>query len=352
MFEIMKFTEAIHQALDQLMRTDDRVFLMGLGASYPNGIDGTSGDLKQKYPDRVFDTPVSEATTTGVAVGAATEGMRPIIHHGRVEFALFAADQIITQASKWRYMFGDNASAPAVFRIAVGRQWGNGPQHSQTLFGLFGGAPGLRVVVPSTPDMAKRLLISAVKEPDPVVYIEQQWVIGNSGPVNQNLCKWDLNRARDVYGIPELSNVTLVSYGDGLIESVKAAKILRTLGVYCHVIDLVSLNPIDYDFIFDSISYTGALVAVDTTNNTFSVGSEIISKVAQDCFEYLKGPPVHVAAPHVPCPTATELMRLYYPTHVNIVTDILAMFGKAPIPSLLPPTDDEVNNRPTEVLDF
>ena len=159
---IIKYTEALKEATDQMMEIDRDIFVIGLGVSYKNGADGTTSGLKLKYADRVFDVPVSEGAFTGMAVGAAINGLKPIVHHGRVEFGFYATDQIFTQAARWNYMFGGNNNVPIVFRIAVGRQWGNGPQHTQSPYALFGGAIGLKVVIPSTPKMAKGLLVAAL----------------------------------------------------------------------------------------------------------------------------------------------------------------------------------------------
>ena len=224
--------------------------MIGLGVSYKNGADGTMGNLKELFPNRVFDTPVSEATTTGAAIGSALTGMRPIIHHGRVEFALFAADQIITQASKWNYMFGGDYKVPIVFRIAIGRQWGNGPQHTQALYSLFGNVIGLKVVIPSSPKMAKGLLISAMLDDNPVIFLEPRWLYQIKEDVDESYFSIPLNESRIVkFG----TDITIVSYGDGLIDSLKASVLLEEFGISAEVIDLVSINPIDYNQILQSV---------------------------------------------------------------------------------------------------
>lgn len=346
----MKFTDAIYEATKTAMTRDPSVFIMGLGCSYKNGVDGTMGDLKELFPDRVLDTPVSEATVTGAAVGAAITGMRPIVHHGRVEFALFAADQIITQASKWNNMFGGNNPVPAVFRIGIGRQWGNGPQHSQTLVGLFGGCPGLRVVVPSSPNSAYGLMLAAIQSDYPVVFLEPQWVLSNTGPVSVDGYIPNLGSSRFIVR-HERPDVTLVSYGDGLVESWRASKLLEMAGVKADIIDLVSLNPIDYNEVYNSTRRSKALVCVEMTSHAFGVGSEIISKVAQQNDIKHKVAPIHIACPHTPCPTAPNLMKLYYPNRYTIASRVLSHLGNSPS-FMKDITMEEVLNRPTEELPF
>ena len=325
MSKLMSFTEAIRNATEQSIARDPNVIVMGLGVSYKNGADGTMGDLKEQYPNRVFDTPVSEFCNTGVGVGAAITGLRPIIHHSRVEFGLFAADQIITQASKWNYMFGGGNKVPIVFRLAVGRQWGNGPQHTQSFYSLFGNTPGLKVVIPSSPYMAKGLLNAAVEDNNPVVYMESRWLYGIKEEIPEEYYKVPLDKARYVR---RGGDITVVSYGDGIVDTIKAHDILKGMGIDIEIIDLVSINPIDYELVFDSVKRTGKLLCFDTTNGTFNIGNEVIAKVSVNIFEYLKMPPQTISTPNVPCPTSTALTESYYPTKVDLTNKILSMLSK------------------------
>lgn len=321
---ILKYTEAIKEATDQMMEADHDVFVIGLGVSYKNGADGTTSGLKLKYPDRVFDVPVSEASFTGMAVGAAINGLKPIVHHGRVEFAYFAADQIFTQAAKWNYMFGGNHGVPIVLRIAVGRQWGNGPQHTQSPYALFGAAMGLKVVIPSTPKMAKGLLIAAVKDKNPVIFLEPRWLYNTKQDVPTGVYEEALDRAKV---INKGKDITVVAYGDGFIAAQETLEFIRQ-DVSVELIDLVSINPIDYGTVFTSVKKTGRLMCIDTTHEAFNVGSELISKVAQNRSIDLKEKPISLSCPNVPCPTSTALTEFYYPTKVDIANAILRQFGK------------------------
>lgn len=324
---IITYTEAIREATDQVMDVDQDVVVMGLEVSYKNGADGTTAGLKEKYPCRIIETPQSENAVTGMAVGAAITGLRPIVHHGRVEFALFAADQIFTQAAKWNYMFGGGHSVPVVFRINIGRQWSQGPQHTQALYSLFGNTLGLKVVIPSTPYMAKGLLISAIRDKNPVVILEPRWLFSLRQDVPIELYDVPLNKA---VVMKKGADLTIVSYGDGLIAAYEALKLIDG-HVDVELIDLVSINPIDYETILKSVKKTGRLITIDTTNHAFSVGSDVIAKVAEKHLMYLKNAPVSLFCPDVPVPTSTILTESYYPTKVDIANAILSLMGKSTI---------------------
>lgn len=343
----IKYTDAIFQATNHALETREDVFVIGLGVSYANGADGTMGDLGIRFPSRVLDVPVSEAAITGAALGSAISGMRPIVHHGRVEFALFAADQIFTQAAKWNYMFGGNYPAPIVFRIALGRQWGNGPQHTQALYGLFGGVPGLKVVIPSTPYMAKGLLISAIADNNPVVFLEPRWLYQIKEKVPADSFELPLNKAR-VVNTGE--SVTLATYGDGVIDALKASKILSSFGINLEVIDLVSINPIDFDTIAKSVQKTKNIITLDTTNYSFNIGSMIISEIACKYFDILERNPLKISAPDVPVPTSTVLTELYYPNFSTVTDQVLKYFDLEPLAIKL--SFEELHLPPSHRIDF
>ena len=327
---ILSYTEALKEGAEQLMKKDKSVFILGEGVSYKNGADGTTAGLKAQFPKRILDVPVSENAVTGMAVGAAISGLKPIVHHGRVEFALFAADQIFTQAAKWNYMFGGGNPVSATFRIAVGRQWGNGPQHTQSLYGLFGSATGLKVVIPSTPYMAKGLLASAALDPNPVVILEPRWLYKLKGEVPKKFYTIPLDKASIT---KRGKDITVVAYGDGYIAAHQALEYIGK-GVSVELIDLVSINPVDYNTIERSVKKTGRLLCIDTTNKEFSVGADVISEMAKR--GVLKRPPIALTAPSVPCPTSPALTEKFYPTKVDIANIILEVFKKKKVSKKLP----------------
>lgn len=326
---IITYVDALKEATEQALCLDQTVFVVGLGVSYPKGADGTTAGLKGRYPDRVFDVPISEDAVTGMAVGAAIHGMRPVVHHGRVEFALFAADQIFTQAAKWNYMFGGGNPVPIVFRINIGRQWGNGPQHTQALYGLFGCTLGLKVVIPSSPLMAKGLLTAAIRDNNPVVLLESRWLYNTTESVPQEGFEIPLNKARVVKCG---ADITVVAYGDGLQAAREALEIVGDIDV--ELVDLVSINPIDEDTIIASINKTRRLVTVDTTNTAFSVGSEILARALRKSVEF-RAVPTSISCPDVPCPTSPALTETYYPTKVSIANLIRSQFALPQLDEIL-----------------
>ena len=244
-----------------------------------------------------------------------------------MEFSLLAADQIFTQAAKWNYMFGGGGPVPIVFRIVIGRQWGNGPQHSQALYPLFGSVPGLKVVIPSSPKMAKGLLVAAVRDKNPVVMLEPRWLYGIKEEVPAKLYEVPLDKAHIVQ---KGSDITVVGYGDGLFTARQALELLGTDAKRVELIDLVSINPIDHATLHTSLKKTKRLLTIDTNNGAFSVGSEIIAKVAQKGITLLDTPRA-LSAPEVPCPTAPSLSEFWYPTKVDIANAILGLLGKPPL---------------------
>jgi pyruvate dehydrogenase E1 component beta subunit len=235
---------------------------------------------------------------------------------------LLAADQMFTQAAKWNYMFGGNNPVPLTLRIIVGRQWGNGPQHSQALYSMFGAVRGLKVVIPSSPYMAKGLLIAAVRDPNPVVILEPRWLYGIKQEVPKKMYAESLSKAKIMR---KGKGITVVAYGDGLVSALEALDLVGK-NADVELIDLVSINPIDHDTIKKSVQKTGHLLCVDTTSEAFGVGSEVIASVAKSL--NLKQKPTVLACPNVPCPTSTALSESYYPTKVDIANAILKSVGK------------------------
>lgn len=342
---VITYVEAIKEATDQIMGVDEDVVVMGLEVSYKNGADGTTAGLKEKYPHRIIETPQSENAVTGMAVGAAITGLHPIVHHGRVEFAMFAADQIFTQAAKWNYMFGGGHSVPIVFRINVGRQWGQGPQHTQALYSLFGNAIGLKVVIPSSPFMAKGLLISAVRDKNPVIILEPRWLFSMKQNVPIELYNKPLDKALI---IKNGSDLTIVSYGDGLVTAYEALGLIGDQ-VDVELIDLVSINPIDYEIVLKSVEKTGRLITIDTTNHAFSIGSDVIANVTKNGFANLKTIPLSLSCPTVPVPTSAMLAKFYYPTKMDIANAVLRLMGKSTIKREL--TFEELHFPPKLVME-
>lgn len=337
---VITYGEAIKEAISQSIQRDPRVYIMGLGANYVS-----APGLKNIYPDRVFDTPNSEFSTTLSCVGAAINGLRPIIQHDRVEFGLFAIDAIVTQGAKWNYSFGGDNPVPVVIRLLVGRQWGTGPQHSQSFYSMFGNATGLKCVIPSTPIMAKGLIAAAIEDNNPVVVLEHLWVKNMKQDVPEDYYTKPLDKSVIA---KEGTDVTVVSYADGFVDSLKAIKLLEDSGISVELIDLVSVNPVDYLTIVESVKKTGRLITVDTCNDAFNIGSEIVSRVSIEAFSCMKTAPVKLAAPNVPVPTSHHLTKHYYPTKVSIANAVLRMMGCAEMNCEL--SFDELNFGPKDTI--
>lgn len=321
---ILTYTQAINEATDLCMKQDNSVFVMGLGVTYPNGCDGTTGGLVDKYPGRVFDMPCAENAATGFCTGAALTGMRPILVHGRVEFALFGFDQIVTQAAKWNYMFGGDNPVPLVIRVSVGRRWGDASQHTQVLHSIFGHIPGLKVVIPSTPSAAKGLLISSILDNNPVIFMEHRWLYNVSESVPEEFYTEPIDKCKI---IKPGKDVTIVANSDTLIETLRCTKTLMNHGVDPEIIDLVSVNPIDYNTIISSVKKTGRIIVLDIGTKACGIGSEIVSYVCEKAFKDLLLPPVNIGAINCPCPMSTALTEHYYPTDDTIVKHISKMFN-------------------------
>lgn len=327
MSKSVSFTEAIFEATRIAMVNDVDLHVLGLGVSYPSGADGTLGDLGQEFPDRVLDTPVSEAAVTGLALGAAMTGMPMIVHHGRVEFALFAIDQIATQAAKWNFMFGLESPLPLTVRVALGRQWGNGPQHTQHLPGLWGGITGLKVVVPSSPSQAARLMLWAVRQTSPVIYLEPRWLYKTVEHIDFESILSDLDDPSS-RAIRNGDDFTLVGYGESIPELLRLARKIELSGESADVIDLVTINPIDFNPVIKSLKKTGRLVMLDMGGGSFSVASELVSKVFVENNSLLVEEPMVVSVPHSPVPTSSEQTAAYYPNAESIAKDFNQHFSR------------------------
>ena len=334
----MKYLEALREAQDQCMAADSSVTLMGLGVPDPKGVFGSTLGLQEKYGDkRVMDMPLAENAMTGVALGAALVGQRPIISHQRIEFAMVAMEQLLNQAPKWHYMFGGVHKVPMVVRMIIGRGWGQGPQHSQSLQALFAHIPGLKVLMPATAHDAKGLLISAIEDDDPVIFLEHRWLYEISDQVPEKMYRVPIGKARVMR---QGSDVTIVAASYMVLEALAAADALQQAGVSAEVLDMRSVRPLDTETILASVNKTGRLIAADTSWNTCGVGAELLALVSERAFSSLKQAPVRLGLPDCPSPTSPVLAAGYYPRHPQITAAALEMFGKPVDPAIFaPPTD-------------
>lgn len=322
----LKYFEAVNEAIDICMQRDRGVYLMGLGVPDPKGIFGTTAGLERKHPDRVFDMPIAENCMTGVALGAALEGMRPILTHQRVDFSLLAMDQMVNQAANWHYMFGGRMKVPVVIRMIIGRGWGQGPQHSQALQAWFAHVPGLKVVMPAFAYDVKGMMIAAVEDNNPVIFLEHRWLYNTSGSVPEGHYAVPLGKAK----VSKTGkDITIVSYSYMTLESLRAAEMLDEQGISAEVIDLGTIKPIDMETILASVSKTRNLLLVDLGWKSFGVGAEIVSTVAEKEFRSLQHAPGRIALPDCPTPTSPGLSKYYYPLAADIVKAAGNVLGAA-----------------------
>ena len=322
---VITFAQAINEALSQAMEHDPKVITFGLGVGDPKEIFGTTSGLQDKFgSERVFDMPTAENAMTGVAIGASLQGYRPVMVHQRLDFFLLAMDQLVNGAAKWHFMFGGKKSASIVIRLVIGRGWGQGPTHSQSLHAWFAHIPGLKVVMPTTPADAKALLLGAIDDPNPVVFLEHRWLHNTTGDVSEERIPAELGRARVRR---EGSDVTIVSMGFMTVEALYAADYLAENGVYCEVIDLTSINPIDWPCLRASLAKTGRLLVLDTGALTGSVAGEIVARLTEELWSSLRSAPVRIAMPDIPEPTSFMLTKEFYPRAENIIEKIQKMSG-------------------------
>lgn len=306
----LKFKDAIREATVQAMESDEKVVLMGLGVPDPKGIFGTTVGLQEKFGEnRVMDTPTAENGVTGIAVGAALTGIRPIITHQRVEFSLLAIEQMVNQAAKWHYMTGGKMKAPLVFRLIIGRGWGQGPQHSQSLESWFAHIPGLKVIAPANAYDAKGLLLSAVQDDNPVIMLEHRWLHETTSLIPEKPYDLEIGKARVVRPGEDL---TIVSYSYMMVEALRSAEILADAGVNAEVIDLRSLRPLDLDTVGESVKKTGRLLTIDNGWTKMGVGAEIVSSVTEHQFDDLLCAPIRLGLKDVPIPSSRALANLVY----------------------------------------
>ena len=305
----LNFNEAIHEATFQEMERDPGVVVFGIGVDDPIGIYGTTSGLQERFgADRVFDTPLAEEGMTGVAIGMAQMGLRPIHVHIRMDFMLLAMNQLINVAAKNLYTFGGAAPVPIVVRSYIGRSWGQGPQHSQALHSLFMHIPGLKVVAPSNAYDAKGAMTASIRDSNPVIFIEHRLLGNSKSYVPSEPYTVPLGKSRVMR---EGTDITIVGISYMAIEAFRAAGYLEDAGVSAEVIDPVTLSPLDIDTIRRSAEKTGRLLVVDNGWLTCGASAEIITGVVERAKKAVAVRRTGFAP--VTCPTTPVLEELFYP---------------------------------------
>jgi pyruvate dehydrogenase E1 component beta subunit len=321
---ILSFKDAIREAQDQLMDIDPSVIVIGEGVPDPKAVFGTTTGLHDKFKDRVFDMPISENGMTGVCIGAALNGLKPILVHMRIDFALYSFDQIVNNAAKWFSMYGGQQSVPLVIRLLVGWGWGQGNQHSQNLTAMFAHVPGLKVFVPSNAHDAKGMLVAAVRDPNPVMFIEHRWLYDTTSDVPEYLYAVDKPECFKECG----EDVTIVSSGHATLEVTKAIEFLKAKGIDPEHIDLRSIKPLNKSAILLSVQKTRRLVVVDDAWRFCGLAAEIIATVCEDPSISLLSPPIRVTYPDYPSGSSPHLTANYYNGPYDICLAVERSLGK------------------------
>jgi pyruvate/2-oxoglutarate/acetoin dehydrogenase E1 component len=335
----LSYVEAIREALDTEMQRDLSVILFGIDVDDPKAILGTVRGLQEKYgAARVFGTPLSEDAMTGAALGMALAGLRPVHVHIRMDFLMLAMNQLVNMAAKMHYMYAGLQSAPMVVRSIIGKSWGQGAQHSQGLYPMFMNVPGIKIVAPSTPYDAKGCLIAAIRDDNPVLFIEHRILYYHKSQVPESSYVVAPGKAR--IAVPG-SDITVVGISYMQTECLRAQRHLEEIGIHAEVIDPIWLSPLDIDTIIASARRTGRLLVVDNSWVTCGAGAEILAAVT----EHLNGDG-HVRmrrmgfAP-VPCPTTPALEEHFYPNARTIAAAACDLVRGKPC-NWMPARQDEI----------
>lgn len=306
----LSYCDAICEALDQAMAADARVVALGIGVDSPWYVGNTTRGLFKKYgPDRVMDPPVSEAGFTGMAIGAAISGLRPVVIHPRMDFMYYAFDQIVNNAAAWSMMFGPGFPVPIVLRGIVNRGGEQGAQHSQSLHSVFLHIPGIKVVMPATPKDAKGLMLAAIADDGPVLYIDDRWNYGTSEAVPTEMYTTPIGVARVAR---EGKDLTIVASSYLVHESLRAADRLKARGIDAEVIDLRTIKPLDADAIVRSVHKTGRLLVVDGSWACGGVAAEVAAIVQERAFDRLHAPVARLTLPDSHTPASPRREKEYF----------------------------------------
>ncbi|QDU19598.1 alpha-ketoacid dehydrogenase subunit beta [Urbifossiella limnaea] len=307
----LSFVDAVREAAELEMARDPNVLVFGLDVDDPKAIQGTTRGLVEKFgPERCFGTPLSEDAMTGAAIGMALAGLRPVHVHIRMDFLLLAMNQLLNVAAKSRYMYGGRVNVPLVVRAMIGKSWGQGAQHSQGLHGMFMHVPGIKVVAPATPYDAKGCLAAAIRDDNPVLYVEHRLLHFTKGPVPEAAYTVEPGKARITR---RGADVTLVGISSMQVECLRAAAYLEAIGIDAEVIDPIWLSPLDMDTICESVERTGRLIVVDTAWTNCGAAAEITAQVAERLQGIRDLRLKRMGFAPTTCPTAPNLEDLFYP---------------------------------------
>lgn len=322
----LSYARAINEAFHQIMESDSRVFVLGQGVNNPWYVGTTAEGLDRRFGStRVIDPPISENGMNGVVIGAALTGLRPIAIHPRVDFLVMGLEQLVNEAANWSYVFGGQVNVPLVVRGIINRGGEQGAQHSQALQAMLMHVPGLKVVMPATAYDAKGLLVAAVQDDNPVVYIDDRWLYDEEGDVPEEMYSVPIGKAAVLKAGTDIT-ITATSYM--VKESLRAAEVLAAEGISAEVIDVRSLKPLDDETICRSVAKTGRLVVADAAWRTAGAAAEIAARVQEAAFECLKAPIARVTLPDAPAPSSPTEEKAYYCSSGDVVLAARKTLGK------------------------
>ena len=324
----LTMAEALNEALHGEMERDPGVFVVGEDIAQIGGLfQVTAGLLERFGPQRVIDAPISEAGQVGAGVGAALVGCRPVVELQIADFVTLTMDQVVNHAAKWRYMSGGKVTVPFVLRGAVSSGIGMAGQHSQTLEAWFVHAPGIVVIMPSTPYDAKGLLKAAIRDDNPVVFLEKRLLYSRRGPVPEGDYTVPIGAA-DIKR--EGTDVTVACYSQGVHLALQAGRQLTEQGIELEVVDLRTLKPLDIETLGNSVRKTGRLVVVSEGARAGGVASEVVARVIDEAYDALRAAPVRVTAKDTPIPYAAQLERAVLPQVDDLVAAVTGMLEGVP----------------------
>jgi len=326
---VITYREAINEAIIQSMEEDESVFVYGLDVDDKKRTYGTGINLVEKFgPERCFSTPLSEEALMGIGIGAALNGLRPVNTHIRVDFLLLAMNQLINVASTSCYGSNGKLAIPLVVRSVIGRGWGQGFQHSKSLQSIFAHIPGLKVVMPTTPYDAKGLLISAIEDNNPVIFLEHRWLHWTEGEVPFDYYKIPIGKGNV---LRRGSDLTVIASSWMNIEALKAAEIMGKRNMDLEVIDVRSISPLDEDLLVESVSKTGRCIVADYDWLNCGLSAEVAARLQEKCFGKLKLPIMRLGFAPTPCPTTRPLENKFYPNAATIIRTAEKMLGLSEI---------------------
>lgn len=316
----ISYGDAINEAHRLALANDPKCFVIGQGINNPWFVGRTTVGLMDEFgPERIMDSPISEAAMTGACIGAAMAGAHPIAFHPRMDFMYLTLDQVINHCASWNYMFNGKVNVPVVIRGIVNRGGEQGAQHSQSPFGIYANIPGLKVVTPATAKDAKGLLLAAVNDPDPVIYIDDRWLYEVEDEVPEEYYETPIGKANVLI---EGSDISIIAASFMVKEAQRAAKELKEEGISCEVLDLRSLKPVDMETVNKSVNKTGKAVVAIAEWTFASVAASIAENIYKTCFGKLNAPIQMVTLPDCPAPASKALEECYYVRAEDIINAV------------------------------